>query len=195
MAPDSSRPGFRAVLMAGGLIVAVAVAGCATTPPPAAPVIASASPVERAPPVSRPPPPPRPVDLRWTFTSSAASCTALASGPGGSFQIQTNPGRRMLVTAKFTTLSHAAPRRPRPAKLSFTGPAGNWVLAGTWQNRAFTNEQPLDEHGVANILGLLGGGAAVLTAGPLQLGTARLPAASGDGNAWVQCPKQAMAAP
>ena len=176
MALGSSKAGLH---IARAVVLLAAVAGCASKPPPAAPaVVATVSPVEKAPPPVRPAPPPRPVDLRWTFISKQPDCAAIASGPGGSFQIQTSPDRRVVVTAKFTVLSHAVPKQPSPAKLSFSGPAGSWVLTGIWRNRAFTDEQPLDEHAVADILGLLGGGIAVVTAGPLQLGDS--PAASGE---------------
>ena len=190
MALGSNGYGFAA---SAAVFAVMAVAGCAT-PPPAPPApIATAAPPER-PVAPRPVAPPKPVDLRWAFTASAAACAAIASGPGGSLQIQADGGQPLVITAKFTTAAHIPPRA-RPARLSFSGAAGNWNLAGTWQNNRFTTRQRLDEHAVATVLGLLGGGSAIVSAGTIQLGTARLPAASTEGNAWVQCPKTLMAAP
>ena len=177
------------------LLATLVLGACATpAPPPAAPpVMAMAAPVER--PVAPPrPAPPRPVELRWTFSASPAMCTALASGPGGSLQIQTGPPRQIVLVATFAAAPRPA-KRARPAKLSFSGAAGDWSVPGAWRGTAFTSTLPLDERGVASVLGLLGGGTASVTAGPLQLGSARLPPPSGDGNAWVQCPKQLMAQP
>jgi hypothetical protein len=135
------------------------------------------------------------VDLHWAFTATASACTASASGPGGSLRIQADGRQPLTITARFTTAARAIPPRARPAKLSFSGAAGAWNLAGTWQNSAFRSKQRLDEQGVATILDLLGSGTAIISAGPIQLGTARLPAANAEGNAWVQCPKNLMAGP
>ena len=99
-----------------------------------------------------------------------------------------------MLVAKFTAAGRPTPRA-RPAKLSFSGAAGDWSVPGTWQGTTFTSTRPLDERSVASVLGLLGGGTAAVTAGPVQIGSARLPPSSGDGNAWVQCPKQMMGQP
>jgi hypothetical protein len=191
MAFGNNGHGFAALAAA---IAVMAVAGC-DTPAPAPPApVAVVAPAER-PAATRPAAPPKPVDLHWAFTATASTCTARASGPGGSLQIQADGSQPLTITARFTTPSHAIPPRARPAKLTFRGEAGTWTLAGTWQTGAFTSKQRLDEHGVATILGLLGGGIAVISAGPIQLGTARLPAANAAGNAWVQCPKTLMNGP
>lgn len=135
---------------------------------------------------------PKTVDLRWAFTTGADLCTALASGPGGSFQIQTTTARQVLVTARFSS-AIASAGGAKPAKLSFSGPAGDWSMAGTWHRREFATSRSLDELGMASVLGLLGGGTASVTAGTAHVGTAHLPPSSAEGNAWVQCPKQMMA--
>ncbi len=191
MASGSDGHGFAA---AAAAFAVVAVAGCATPPPAPPPQLATVAPVDH-PVASRPAPPPRPVDLRWAFSATGAPCTARASGPGGSLQIQAIGSQPLRITARFTTAPRAASPGARPARLSFNGAAGTWSLPGTWQNSVFTSKQGLDEHAVATILGLLGGGTAVIAAGSLQLGTARLPAANADGNAWVQCPKALIAGP
>ena len=117
-------------------------------------------------------------------------CTATASGPGGSLQIQTTTARQILLTATFGPAAHA---RRRPAKFTFSGAAGDWSMPGTWQGNVFTSSRPLDERGVASVLGLLGGGTAAVSAGSLRVGSARLPPSSAEGSAWVICPKQMMA--
>ncbi len=171
------------------LAAVMAVAGCAAQPPAPPPAVATVIPAERPAPPRPAAPLPKPVDLHWAFTTTGSTCTALASGPGGSLQLLADSSRQLTVTARFTQSARAIPLNARPARLIFRGPAGTWSLAGTWQNRAFSNKQHLDEHGVANILGLLGGGTAIVSAGPLNLGTARLPAANTEGSSWVQCPK------
>ncbi len=182
---------------ASALMATLMVAACASTPPPtpSPAAIATVAPVERPIAAPRPAPAPKPVDLRWAFSATPQLCTALASGPGGSFRIQTTAGRQLLLTASFTSPGRSAMQHVRPAKLSFSGAAGEWSVPGTWQGNAFTSTRPLDERSVASVLGLLGGGTAAVTAGPLRVGSARLPSSSGDGNAWVQCPKQMLAAP
>ncbi len=182
---------------ASSLLVTLALGACATTPPPQPPPpVASATPVERPAPPPRPPAsPPKPVDLHWAFSTGADACTAVASGPGGLFQVQTTAARQIMVTARFATTARAVPPRARPAKLSFNGAAGEWSMPGTWQRNEFTSTLPLDERGVASVLGLLGGGTAAISAGPLQVGSARLPSSGRDGSAWVQCPKQMIAVP
>ncbi len=179
---------------ASALLATLLLSACARPAPPVppAPPVATIAPVERPIVSPKPVPPPRPVDLRWAFTTGADLCTAIASGPGGSLQVQTGASRQIVLVARFTAAGRPA-QRARPAKLSFSGAAGNWSVPGTWQDASFTSTRPLDERGVASVLGLLGGGNASVTAGPLRVGSARLPPAGNDGNAWVQCPKQMMA--
>ncbi len=189
--------GFRAGRSsATALLIPLVLAACATPAPPAAPppVVATVTPVEKPVAPPRPPPPVRPIDLRWAFSAAPGLCTALASGPGGSLQIQSTTAGQITLMARFASAGRPT-QRARPAKLSFAGTAGDWSVPGTWQGTAFTSTRPLDERGVASVLGLLGGGTALVTAGPLQIGSARLPPSSGDGNAWAQCPKQMMAQP
>ena len=153
-----------------------------------------AAPADRPAPAPRPPSPPRPIDLRWSFSANPGTCTALASGPGGSLRIQTDAPRQITLVARFVSAARP-PQRARPAKLTFSGAAGDWSVPGTWQGSSFTSTGPLDERGVANVLAVLGGGTASVWAGPTQIGSARVPPSSSDGNAWVQCPKQIIAQP
>ncbi|WP_158743276.1 hypothetical protein [Acidisphaera sp. L21] len=192
MPPGSNR--LRSRTLVAGLIVSMAgLAGCATTPPPAPVAVVEPPPPEVPPQPPRPLPLPKPVDLRWAFTTTPDACTALASGAGGALQVVTTANHQIVMTARFTPIKRALPARAKQAKLAFNGPAGRWTMPGAWQNREFSVSRPLDERGLASILGLLGGGTAVITAGAFHLGSAHLPPSSADGNAWVQCPKQIIA--